>query len=259
MKLFYRKFGSGQPLLILHGLFGQSDNWNSLSKQFAAGGLEVYALDLRNHGLSPHNETWNYSVMAADVQELIEDLGLQKVILLGHSMGGMVAMHLATEHPNLLDKLIVADMAPKKYPLHHEVVIEGLRSVDFSIIKNRKDAEAQLALFVKDAGTLQFLLKNLYWVTDTQLGWRFNLEVIANNQTVVGKPFDTNSVRCYVPSWFIRGERSDYILDSDMALISQLFPDSKLITIPGAGHWIHAEQPRLFFNEVARITGIQPV
>jgi esterase len=259
MKLFYRKFGSGQPLIILHGLFGQSDNWNSLSKQFAAGGLEVYALDLRNHGLSPHSEIWDYSAMVADVQELIADLGLKKVILLGHSMGGMVAMQLATEHPDLLDKLLVADMAPKKYPLHHEAVIEGLRSVDFSIIKNRKEAEAQLSRFVKDGGTLQFLLKNLYWVSDTQLGWRFNLDVIANNQTVVGQPFDTDRARCYVPTWFIRGENSEYVLDSDLPLISKVFPDSKLITILGAGHWIHAEQPRLFFNEVAKIIGIQAV
>lgn len=253
MKLFYRVLGSGQPLVILHGLFGQSDNWNSLSKRFAESGLQVYTADLRNHGLSPHSDEWSYPAMAADVYELIEDLKLENVILLGHSMGGMVAMEFACEHPGKIDKLIVADMAPKQYPPHHDAVIAGLKSVDFSLIKTRKEAEAQLSHFIKDEGTRQFLMKNLYWKSETELDWRFNLKIIADKYKEVGKPFDTGNAFCDKPAWFIRGDRSDYILDSDWPLISRIFPDSSLITIPGSGHWVHAEQPLLFYNAVSEI------
>jgi esterase len=255
MKLFYRTYGSGPPLMILHGLFGQSDNWNTLSKQFAEAGHTVYAVDLRNHGLSPHSSEWSYPIMADDVAELVTDLGLTDLTLLGHSMGGMVSMQFAQQHPGMLDKLIVADMAPKAYPPHHSEVIRGLQAVDFQVIKTRKEAEQILSTYVGDAGTRQFLLKNLFWKDDTQLAWRFNLDVIAKNYGVLAEIGNAANPGCAVPSWFIRGERSDYVTDTDWTFIHQIFPDSTLITIPGAGHWLHAEQPRLFYEAVIGIVG----
>src|SRR4051812_47077540 len=163
MKLFFREAGEGQPLIILHGLFGQSDNWNTLAKQFAENNLKVFTVDLRNHGLSPHSEEWNYKVMSEDILELINDNNLQDSIILGHSMGGKVAMQLAIDHPEALNKLIIADMAPKFYPILHQKIIEGLQSVDFTKVKTRKEVESKLSEYIHDFGTKQFLLKNIYW------------------------------------------------------------------------------------------------
>jgi esterase len=253
MKLAFRKHGIGEPLLILHGLFGQSDNWNSLAIRFAEQGFCVYTADLRNHGLSPHSNDWSYSLMAEDVAELIIDEKLRAVNLVGHSMGGMTAMHLAVSRPELLNKLLVVDMAPKVYPPHHEQVIAGLKSVDFSHIKTRKEAAAQLSKYISDEPTKQFLLKNIFWKDEQTLAWRFNLPVIETQYKNLNAIFDTDTTRCYTPASFIRGGRSNYILDSDWPLIHQVFPDSQLYTIPNAGHWIHAEAPEAFYQTTLAI------
>lgn len=252
MKLFFRKYGSGQPLIIMHGLFGQSDNWNTLAKQFSEKNFEVFAVDLRNHGLSPWSEEWNYKAMSEDILEFINDNSLQNVILLGHSMGGKVGMQFAIDHPEKLSKLIVADIAPKNYPLHHDGVIEGLLSCDLSVLKTRKEVEEQLSKFIADNGTKQFLLKNLYWKTETQLAWRFNLDVLSKNKNEAGRSFETKSVKCNVATLFIRGELSKYISDEDWKSIQVIFPNSLLSTIPGSGHWVHAEKPKQFFEEVIK-------
>ncbi|OFY83726.1 MAG: alpha/beta hydrolase [Bacteroidetes bacterium RIFCSPLOWO2_12_FULL_35_15] len=251
MKLFYRKSGQGQPLIILHGLFGQCDNWNTLAKQFAENGFEVYCVDQRNHGLSPHSDVWNYQVMSEDILELINDNQLQNVILLGHSMGGKVAMQFAVDHEQLLDKLIVVDIAPKYYSMHHQQVLEALQSVDFDKVKSRKEAEEILSKFISDFGTKQFLLKNLYWKTETELAWRFNLKVIVEQIENVGEALITNT-SCTVPALFIRGEKSNYILDEDIHSIQDIFPHFELTTIADAGHWVHAEKPKEFFDFVIR-------
>lgn len=258
MKLFSRKFGEGQPLIILHGLFGQSDNWNTLAKQFSEKGFEVYTVDQRNHGLSPHDDEWNYKVMSEDVFELINDNQLKNVILLGHSMGGKTAMQLAIDHPECLDKLIVADIAPKYYPMHHEGVMEGLQAVDFNVVKTRKEVDAVLSNYISDFGTKQFLLKNIFWVDDTVMAWRFNLKVIiqqienvGQNVEHIGDAMPIDRV-CKVPSLFMRGEKSHYILDEDLKLIHELFPNSSLETIAGAGHWLHAEKPKEVFDCVIK-------
>ncbi|MGQ0827130.1 MAG: alpha/beta fold hydrolase [Bacteroidota bacterium] len=250
MKLFYRKSGQGQPLIILHGLFGQSDNWNTLAKQFADEGFEVYTVDQRNHGLSPHSDEWNYKVMSDDVLELIKENKLQKVILLGHSMGGKTAMQFAIQYQEFLDKLIVVDIAPRYYPLHHQSVLEGLQAVDFNLVKTRKEVEAVLSKNIPDFGTKQFLLKNLYWKEDEKLAWRFNLKVITKQIENIGLAIQSDSV-CNIPALFIRGERSNYISDDDMDQILDIFPDAILETVTGAGHWVHAEKPKEFFEAVA--------
>lgn len=250
MRLAYREFGSGQPLIILHGLFGQSDNWNTLAKRFAEQGFHVYTIDQRNHGLSPHSDVWNYTAMAEDLKEFIETYQLSKPILLGHSMGGKTVMFFELLFSGIADKIIVADIAPKQYEPHHDAVIKALKAVDFTDINTRKDAENILNQYISDFGTKQFLLKNIYWKEDEskQMAWRFNLEVIA-------KEYDNVSVtipegRSMVNALFIRGAKSNYIMDSDLIDIEKHFPHYILKTIENSGHWVHAEQPEAFFNTV---------
>lgn len=257
MELAFRKYGSGQPLLILHGLFGQSDNWNTLAKRFGdsdsyRNGFEVYTIDQRNHGLSPHSDDWNYTVMADDIKEFIDTHQLKDPILLGHSMGGKTAMFFALNYPGILDKLIVVDMSPGAYPPHHDAVIDALNAVDFSRINSRKEAEKILEQYITDYGTRQFLLKNIYWedTANNKMNWRFNLPVITQKynsilEAVPQKKSDVNSL-------FIRGEKSHYIRDEDIKEIGSRFTNYKLETIANAGHWVHAEQPESFYQSVMK-------
>lgn len=251
MDLAYRKYGEGQPLLILHGLFGQSDNWNTLAKRFGENGFAVYAIDQRNHGLSPHSEVWNYDVMADDVKEFIDTHYLQSPILLGHSLGGKTAMFFALKYDGILDKLIVADMSPRRYEPHHEVVLDALQAVDFTKINTRREAEAVLNQYISDFGTKQFLLKNIYWedAAGQHMNWRFNLPVIIKNYTEIlaEVPQKISTVN----TLFIRGDRSDYITDEDIYEIETRFPNYKLHTISNSGHWVHAEQPGSFYQAVS--------
>src|ERR1051326_574313 len=251
MKLFSRKYGSGQPLIILHGLFGQSDNWNTLAKQFAENGLEVYTVDLRNHGLSPWSEEWKYKVMGEDINEFIEEKDLQDTVVIGHSLGGKVAMRFALDHPGKLAKLIVVDIAPKQYPTGPNAVIEGLNSVDLSKINSRKEAEEQLVKYIPEAPVRQFLLKNLYWKEEGRLAWRFNLDVITDNFEEVNREISGGPVN--VPAVFIRGTLTGYVQDEDLPAIKKLFPNAGLVTIDGAGHWIHADKPKEFYEAVMKI------
>lgn len=246
MKLFYRKHGQGQALIILHGLFGQCDNWNTLGKKFSEL-FEVYLVDQRNHGLSPHSDVWTYESMSADLLELITDNNLTDVLLIGHSMGGKAIMDFASRYPEYIDKMIVSDIAPKAYPVHQQDVIMALNSVDFEVVKSRKQVEDILAQRISDFGTRQFLLKNLYWIQENRLAWRFNLEVISKNIEEIGKESLAGKV-CETNTLFMRGAKSNYITDSDLEEIIQKFPHAKVSTIPNAGHWIHAEQPQLFYE-----------
>lgn len=256
MKLFHRKSGTGKPLFILHGLFGISDNWASLAKRWAEY-YTVYAIDLRNHGQSPHDEEWNYTVMSEDVIELMNDEGLDQVALIGHSMGGKTAMRLALDHPERLAHLVVSDIAPRAGTHNQRNVVDALLAVNPNRLATRKDAEAILGQYLHDEGTKQFLLKNLYWKEnggEKILDWRFNLEVISKNLDEVTAATDSPSP-CYVDSLFVRGERSNYITADDETEISYIFPNSRVTTIANAGHWIHADQPVAFFEAVNDFLG----
>ena len=243
--------GAGQPIIIIHGFLGMNDNWKSLGTQFAAQGFQVHALDLRNHGKSFHSNDFSYELMAEDVKQYCEFHQLKNVILLGHSMGGKVAMLLASTNPDLVSKLIVADIGPKYYAPHHQTILEGLNAIDFSKKPSRTAVEEVLSNYIKDFGTRQFLLKNVYWKTTEQLAFRFNLAVFNKKIEVVGTalPFENTFLK---PTLFLRGDKSEYILESDFETIYHHFPIVKIETIKNAGHWLHAENPTDFYNSVMR-------
>lgn len=247
MKLHYREIGSGQPLVILHGLFGSSDNWQTQAKRFAEY-FRVILVDLRNHGHSNWDQDSSYSAMANDIFEFVQDLKLENTILLGHSMGGKVAMHVAQTNPKLIEKLIIADIGIKSYPPHHQHILEGIQSVKLENTQSRSQAEKELSNFIDSEGVKQFLLKNLFWKEKGQLGWRMNVNVLENSMNLILAAVPQKEV--IIPTLFIRGELSNYILEEDIPEIEILFPDSQFVTIYGAGHWVHAEKPDDFVNAV---------
>ncbi len=242
--------GEGFPLLIIHGFLGMSDNWKTLGSQYAALGFQVHLIDLRNHGRSFHSDVFNYEVMAEDIMEYCTAHHLEKVSLIGHSMGGKVAMLFAVQHREKVEKLIVADIGPKYYAPHHDSILAGLSAVDFSVKPDRAAVEEILYPYIPDMGTRQFLMKNLYWATPGQLAFRFNLDAFTKNIDAIGTALPENTV-FEQPTLFIRGGNSDYIVDTDLEGIKKHFPNSQLDTIPNVGHWLHAENPQLFFEKTA--------
>ena len=252
MEVLYSKIeGQGQPFLILHGFLGMSDNWKTLGTQFAENGFQVHMLDLRNHGRSFHSDEFSYDAMARDVLVYCNENNLNNIILLGHSMGGKVAMQLACENPDLVEKLIIADIGPKFYAPHHQLILKALNSVNFSNNPSRKEVEDILKEDIRDFGTRQFLLKSLYWKTPEQLDFRFNLEVFNKKIQEIGKEL-SSEYKFSKPTLFLRGSKSDYILDEDFCVIEHHFSNAKIETISDAGHWLHAENPNDFFNSVIK-------
>ncbi|APX99371.1 alpha/beta fold hydrolase [Lacinutrix venerupis] len=249
MQLNSNIIGEGKPFIILHGFLGMSDNWKTLGKQFAEAGFQVHLIDQRNHGRSFHSEDFNYDVLSQDLKLYCDNYNLKDVVLLGHSMGGKTAMLFASQYPDYVNKLIVADISPRFYPIHHDAILQGLASLDFSSIKSRGEAEEELANYVSDYGTRLFLLKNLYWVEKGVLGLRINLESLTENVSEVGEAlplgsnFDGNTL-------FLKGDKSEYIANQDEALIKSHFSKANIQTISNAGHWLHAENPKDFYNAV---------
>lgn len=242
MKLNFRKYGQGHPLFVLHGVFGSSDNWQSLGKAFAEH-FTTYLIDLRNHGNSPHSEEMTYDAMARDLKELMSSEGLKSIHLLGHSMGGKVAMHFATAYPQLVDRLIVVDIAPKYYPPHHQQIFEGFHSVDLANLQSRKDADNQMAEKIRDFGVRQFILKNLTRDEQGNYAWKVNLNALQKNIENIGAGLPENQ-KSENPTLFIGGSKSDYLQDADHELIKQHFPKASIESVDGAGHWVHAEKPK---------------
>ena len=240
MKLNYKHFGSGSPIIILHGLFGSLDNWVSIAKKLSTS-YEVFIVDARNHGQSPKSEEFNYDVMADDLYAFLLDHQIVDPIILGHSMGGKTAMQFAMNYPNKIEKLIVVDIAPKSYPVHHREIIDGMLSLNFNIIKTRNEADQKLSIHIPELAVRQFLLKNLYWETKERLAWRFNLPVIDKNIEKVGVTLN-NLSPFYKPTLFIRGEISNYITFEDYDNIKKIFINAKIESLK-CGHWVHAEKP----------------
>lgn len=249
MQVLHSKIlGEGKTFIILHGFLGMSDNWKTLGSKYAENGFEVHLIDQRNHGKSFHSEDFNYDILSDDVIRYMEHHNLDSAMVMGHSMGGKTAMQLATSHPEKVTKLIVADIAPKYYPPHHDFIFKGLSHLDFSIISDRREADDELAKHIKDRGIRQFLLKNLYWVEKEKLGFRFNFDVLKNRMEEIGENIFPSAVYDG-PTLFLRGDRSEYIQPNDFDEIKRHFPMAEIQTINKAGHWLHAENPRQFFEK----------
>lgn len=247
--MLYSKIeGEGKPLLILHGFLGMSDNWKTLAGQMASEGFQLHILDLRNHGRSFHSDEFTYEAMVGDVLEYCQTNNLDKVSILGHSMGGKVAMFFATTYPEKVEKLIVADIGPKYYRPHHQDIMAGLNAVDLTTKPDRSQVEEILKDYVSDFGTRQFLMKSLYWIEPGQLAFRFNFPVFNEQIDNIGKALPENAI-FEKPTLFLRGGNSNYIKDEDFETIKHHFPNSEIKTIPNAGHWLHAENPKDFYSE----------
>jgi len=251
MLLHSNILGEGKPFVILHGFLGMSDNWKSLGIQFAEAGFQVHLIDHRNHGHSFWSNEFNYEVLAEDLKTYCEYYNLNNIILLGHSMGGKTAMTFATEYPEFVSKLLVADISPRFYPVHHDQILRGLSALNFNEIKSRGEADKILNQYVSDFGTRQFLLKNLYWIEKGKLALRLNLEILKDEVAEVGEALSSYS-SFDKPTLFLRGDRSEYIGVGDEAIIKNHFPKAKIVTISNAGHWLHAENPEDFFKAVIK-------
>ncbi len=252
MDLFYHSYGEGKPLIILHGLFGLSDNWVTMAKRISAS-YKVYIPDQRNHGRSPHHPTFNYYAMVDDLMDFMDDHKIEKPVLMGHSMGGKVAMNFALDYPDNVENLIVVDMGVRQYQPRaiHYHLIEVMESVDFEQVRSRKDVEQHLKKHIDSRALVGFLMKNLKRHSKQRLGWKLNLPVLKESLDIVveGVSGDQKFDR---PSLFVAGGKSDYIQESDHELIKQVFPRAKIETIPHATHWVHTDAPEDFCDIVSR-------
>jgi len=275
MNLFYRKYGEGHPLVILHGLYGCSDNWVSVGRALSQH-FEVYLLDQRNHGQSPHNDEHLYSAMCDDLLEFFDAQSLKTAILLGHSMGGKVAMNFAVKYPERVSSLIVADIAPKSYNLpntiahldFHRNIISTLLNLNLHKMHNRDEIDTELSKTLQSAQVRQFLLKNVRRTKNAEKGndifeWTLNIKALSENLPALMEGLNSNgfspaftSGDYRFPVLFIRGEKSDYISNEDIPLIHKIFPAAEVVALPNAGHWLHAEQPELFVKTVQYFLGV---
>jgi len=249
LRLHFQSFGSGEPLVVLHGLFGSGDNWHGFAQRFATR-FRVILPDARNHGLSPHDREMSYAVMAADVRELMAEQGIGPAHVLGHSMGGKTAMELALSVGGQVRSLVVVDMAPRAYAPHHEHILEALCGLELAQYRDRRQIEEALAQAVPDLGVRRFLLKSLARDASGGLQWKLGLEGIRENYPRLNEALAGG--RAWSGSClFVRGGSSDYVSEGDEAAITAPFPAARFCAIPGAGHWVHADAPELFETVVS--------
>jgi len=251
MKLFFRESGQGQPLIILHGLFGSSDNWYSHAKTFAPF-FKVYLVDQRNHGQSPHSDEFNYKALTQDLEEFITEHHIENPIILGHSMGGKTAMNFAVKNPDKLDKLIVVDIVPKYYPVHHDQILEGLDAIDLKAVQSRNEADQLLSTYVPEPDVRQFLLKNLSR-NENGFEWKINIAGIDKNIEQIGAALEYPGTY-NGPSLFIKGAKSNYYKPGDEEVIKKIFTQADIQTID-TGHWVQAENPQEFSKMVLTFLG----
>jgi pimeloyl-ACP methyl ester carboxylesterase len=256
MKLFFRHFGTGQPVIILHGLFGLSDNWVTFGRELGER-YSVYIPDLRNHGQSPHSKVFAFPSLENDLVEMVEEIGLDHLYIIGHSLGGKTAMFFTLHHPDLVKKLVVVDISLRRSPPNpeHQQLLNAMMSVDFTVAKSRSDVEKQLQMQVKSIKLRQFLLKNVYWRDRHSLDWRLNLQAINENLLSIFEGVDVQGVYPG-PTCFIRGGLSRYILDSDLNDLKSKFPGAEVKTIANASHWVHADAPGEFNSLVEKFLAL---
>ncbi|MBP7821743.1 MAG: alpha/beta fold hydrolase [Saprospiraceae bacterium] len=243
MDLNYKSIGQGYPVVILHGLFGTLDNWQWVAKHLAQH-HSVFSVDQRNHGRSPHLPDISYPILAEDLKEFMEHHWMYKANIIGHSMGGKTAMQFALDFPEMVNKLMVIDIAPKKYHGGHEIIFNALQSIDLQSTNQRSDVEDHLQKFIDDKGTIQFLLKNLTRNEDASFQWKMNLDALVNHYQDILDDVSGHYETFEGPSLFVKGSKSKYIVDADWQNIVKRFPQAELCTIADAGHWVHADQPQ---------------
>lgn len=238
--------GGKGTLFVLHGLFGSLDNWQTIAKQFSKFN-KIVLIDLRNHGRSPHFNEHNYPVMSNDIYELCQYLQETKISILGHSMGGKVAMTFAQNHSDMVDELIVADISPRSYPPHHQSILKALNVVDFEKVQQRRDIQNMMSEYINHPGIIQFLMKGVGRNGNQNFYWKFNLKVLTEQIEKIGEA-QNPSLQFNGSVHFIHGANSDYILEEDKILIERIFPNARFTSIANAGHWLHAEQPEAFIQ-----------
>lgn len=248
MQLHFKESGQGRAVILLHGLFGSADNWHPVALRLAES-FRVFALDQRNHGQSPHSDAMNYPLMAADVNEFMAARGLATAAVIGHSMGGKTAMQFALQFPERVERLIVADMAPRAYAPAHGKIFAAQLALDLKSFSTRQQIEDALAPEIPDLVLRRFLLKNLGRNAAGGFFWKINLRGVAENDPRLREPVFA-AVPYAKPALFIRGGKSDYINPADEPLIYELFPQAKIPVIAGAGHWVHADAPEAFLRLV---------
>ncbi|OFX84336.1 MAG: hypothetical protein A2W99_01040 [Bacteroidetes bacterium GWF2_33_16] len=259
MNLFFRKLGQGPPLIIIHGLYGSSDNWVTIGKKLADK-FEVYIIDQRNHGQSPHSPDHNYFLLKEDLKDFMDQQSIERAIILGHSMGGKTAMFFSSDYPERITNLIVVDISPLSYfttnsiqLLQHTAILDSMNKIDFSKILSRNRIDEILSDSIPQKYIRQFLLKNIKRSKDNKLYWGINIPVLYEKlpEIIDGlkeEDFKGGRTIAGFPVLFIKGENSDYILEKDITAIKKIYPFAEIETIPNAGHWLHAEQPELFLQ-----------
>lgn len=248
MNLNYKTFGSGDPIIILHGLFGSLDNWQTIAKQLAET-HSVYLVDQRNHGKSPHNDQHSYELMAEDLRAFMESQWIYEATIIGHSMGGKTAMQFAFNNPDMVEKLVIVDITAKGSKGEHEAIFDAFFSLDLNKLTSRKEAQDFFESKLDQVDVVQFLLKNLARKKEGGFAWKMNLPVLHETYAEIMGSLELEG-QFEAPTLFIRGAKSQYVSDQDFVQLQQKFTDAKLVTIADAGHWIHAEQPKDFLKEL---------
>jgi esterase len=248
MKLYYRSFGDGHPLIILHGLFGTLDNWHTIGKKLSDA-FRVYMIDQRNHGRSPHHDSHTHDDLANDIYIFMHEQSIDTAHILGHSMGGTAAMQLTAHRPEMVNSLIVVDMAPRNYTPRHDMLFKAFDAVEPPDYPRRKDIEEALKHYIPERAVRQYILKNLMRDGENGYKWKFNLKAIRENyRSIITGPDIEGTVAN--PTLFIKGEKSSYISGEDVERIRQMFTNSRIETVPGAGHWVHSDAPDRFLRLV---------
>tara|TARA_A100001037_G_scaffold248403_1_gene230722 strand:- start:109 stop:885 length:777 start_codon:yes stop_codon:yes gene_type:complete len=250
MKILHSKTigDSNNHIIILHGFLGMGDNWKTHAKKIALEGFTVHLLDLRNHGRSFWDDDFSFDSMAEDIHNYLKSKNISKVDLIGHSMGGNLAFYISNKMPNIINKIIIVDIAPKKYDNLHEDIFLGLKSIDFNLIESRKEVDEKLSLYIPDDRVRQFLLKSVYWKSETRLGFRFNLEILYDfSQNSISNEFKT-PIGFNGPSLFLHGELSNYVSEKDYELINYHYNNASIIKVPNSGHWLHIDNPDFFLE-----------
>lgn len=256
MDLFYREYGSGPPLVILHGLLGAGGNWHTLARRVFGATHRVLVPDQRNHGRSPHGDAFDYATLADDLEDFLNARGLATTAIMGHSMGGKVAMEFALTRPERVDRLIVVDIAPRAYPDRHRPILDAMRAVDPSAMTRRNEVRDAVARHLADPEVVDLVLKNVERRGDGSMAWAVHLDAIERHYLHIMDGLDTWATYDG-PTLFVRGDRSDYVRDEDLETIRAFFPTAVLETVADAGHWVHADHPAAFSRVVRSFLGVE--